>query len=123
MTYMKRTTSALLSCILVLLSGCNNYTITLWRPDFGVWYCDALDMQLSFDKVTPCYVVQEGKRTECTWSNDRGSIYIAVRYLWNEQKKYGDSTIFYGKCIDLTEEKYVLEEIDTGIQYTFYRIA
>lgn len=122
MQSIKRTTCALLACMLVLLTGCNDYKITLWRPEIGVWYCDALEMQLSFDKSTPCYVVQEGRRIECEWSNDRGSIYVAVRYLWDSQQTHGDSTIFYGKYIDLTDDKYVLEEIDTGIQYTFYRI-
>ena len=122
MSYIKRI-CALFLCLLVLLTGCADYEITLWRPDSGVWYCDELEMQLSFDKSVPCYIVQDETRIECEWSNDRGSLYIAVRYLWNGQQKYGDATVFYGKYIDLTDDTYVLEEIDTGIQYTFYRIS
>ena len=121
MSYIKRTTYALLVCVIVLLTACNDYKITLWRPEFGIWYCDALEMQLSFEKNTSSYVVQDGKCIECEWTNDRGSTYISVRYLWDGQQKYGDSTIFYGKCIDLTNDIYILEEIDTGVQYTFCR--
>ena len=125
MPYIKRTTSILLLCLLVLLTGCE-HEITLWRPDSGVWYCDELEMQLSFDKSTPyCFVVQDGTKIECTWENDRGANYIAVMHSWETQKKnnFKNIEIFCGTCIELTDEKYVLEEVETGTQYTFYPIA
>jgi len=103
-----------LLCVAFLLTGCKT---TLWRPESGVWYCEELQMQLSFDSEVPCFVTQNGTEVNCTWFNNRGSVYIMVCYL---TKDYDYITVLDGKYVDLTDDSYIVEDMDTGIQYTFY---
>ena len=103
-----------LLCVAFLLTGCKT---TLWRPESGVWYCEELQMQLSFDSEVPCFVTQNGTEVNCTWFNNSGSVYITVCYL---TKDYDYITILDGKYVDLTDDSYIVEDMDTGIQYTFY---
>ena len=110
-----------LICLAVFLTGCLSPKITLWRPEDGVWFCDALRMQLSFDQNTPCYITQKENRIHCSWENDRGSVYIYIFCIEDtSQYSYGD-TLFCGKCVSLTDNEYVLEDTDTGNHYAFYR--
>ena len=106
-----------LLCATLLLTGCKT---TLWRPESGVWYCDELQLQLSFDSESPCFVMQDGVRVDCTWFNNRGSKYITVCYL---TKDYDYITILDGKYVDLTDDRYIVENMDTGIQYIFCKIG
>lgn len=106
-----------LLCVAFLLTGCKT---TLWRPESGVWYCEELQMQLSFDSEVPCFVTQNGTEVNCTWFNNSGSVYITVCYL---TKDYDYITILDGKYVDLTDDSYIVENMDTGIQYIFCKIG
>jgi hypothetical protein len=92
-------------------------------PKDGVWYCDELQMQLSFSTQYNCSVVVDGKELQCILSMEIGS--SQLRLLYHETGyhayKHGDA-LFEGDSVSLSEDIYVVKDLDSGEIYSFHRI-
>ena len=67
-------------CILVnlvvgLLLGTSHKA---YIPTEGLWYCEAVDIMLSFEEGYSSYFINQGKEVSCIWENDVGSKVIAA---------------------------------------------
>lgn len=98
-------------------------TYKVWRPEDGVWYCEELQMQLSFEKGQRSYVVLDGTNIVCACENARGSKDILVLCQQNNVRGYeiGD-LIFGGRYVDMSDDTFVLRDKESQKIYTFVRI-
>ena len=96
----------------------------VWRPEQGVWYCEELHMQLSFEKGYKSYVILDGEAILCACENDRGSKNLLVLCQEPNVKGYeiGDP-IFSGRYVDLNNNKYTVKDNDSHELYTFVLMA
>ena len=108
----------LCASILLCLAGC----YTEWMPQDGSWYCEELQMQISFDGGE-CFSVYEGEKIKCDCINDRGSTWFAII----SQEHYIESLpigteLFCAERVELTETEFVVREEKTGIVYIFVKV-
>ena len=109
--------------ICLQISGCFISEPTIWRPESGVWYCEELQIRLSFETGIPSYVIIDGEKIGCSWQNNIGS-----QHTWlactsdNKDYRVGDE-LFCCKFVELTEDQYIVKACDTGVQYTFLKIG
>lgn len=115
----------LLCYFLVFIIGSyqNGENISVWIPDGGTWYCEALQMELSFEYGEYSYVIIEGEEIKCKCYNNRGARDISLVIMEEDLAGYqlGD-TYFWASYVDLNDECYVVKECSTGEVYTFCRI-
>ena len=91
-------------------------------PEKDVWFCEELQLQLSFEEGYDCYYVCNGTKIGCTWENDPGSRAITVLCQNDDSDTYSvGGVIFCGNCIELTEDQLIIEEMESGVCYVFLR--
>jgi len=97
--------------------------ITYWTPEEGVWYCDDLEIQLSFSEGNETYAIIDGKKVQCVCINDRGAIDFSVLVQERNVPNYGvGDSIFWGQYVSLSESEFVVEDCNTGVRYIFVRL-
>ena len=126
---MKFRKCAYIGILLVLvgmLTGCMripNMLIPIeWMPEDGVWYCDELQLQLSFEKdVNSCILVDEEWK-KCELMNEQYARTLYV-YCFKDEKELIDEAdlVFTGVWAGLDDEELVLRTED-GEKYVFVRI-
>lgn len=106
-------------------------------PQSGVWRCEQLQMELSFQKKPSfvavdetvenrneslSFVMIEGEHVGCYAHNDKGSknVYIHCREKGNKYF-YEDQTICVLQHLSINEREWVLQD-EGGQQYKFVRI-
>ena len=96
--------------------------ITIWVPEDGIWYCEELDMQLSFSISDDSYIVIDGEKVICSVRNNRGSkvFSLLIQESGVPNYKLGDA-VFRGEHVSLTEEAFTVKDLDSGKQYVFIR--
>lgn len=109
---------------IILLAYCHALVNpVLWRPAEGVWYCEELKIQMSFDRSVPTYAEINGKEVICSWGNDRGSAVITISNQDRScQELKLDEVIFAGEYVELDDHRFVLREYRGETLYTFIRI-
>ena len=119
-------------CMLLLFSLCTllccctfpiyEPVIKIWYPEDGVWYCEELKIQLSFDDNQDTFMEKDGIKIRCRWENHPNSPELLVLCQGSNTFGYklGD-VVFSGQFIELTNNKLVVEDSQTGEQYTFIR--
>ena len=93
-----------------------------WMPEEGVWYCDELQLQLSFEEeVESCVIVDENQK-KCMLVNEQYSKILSV-YCFKDENEFFDEAemVFSGERVSLTDEEFVLRTED-GEKYVFVRI-
>ena len=118
-----------------LLAACTmpNATSKSVVPEYGEWYCEELQLQLSFDNHKESFVLIDGKQVSCSFENDRGSRCILVAFLYGNYYYDASQVFFMCNCDYWDEEKMIVTElidkeiIDDGFlfkenQYTFARV-
>ena len=109
---------ALWTAGLFLTAGSMNYGV----PEEGVWYCDDLEIQLSYSEGNETYAIIDGRKVQCGWINYRGAIDFSVLVQERNVPNYGvGDSIFWGKYISLTETEFVVEDCNSGERYVFVR--
>lgn len=92
-----------------------------YLPEDGVWFCEALNLQLSFDEEYDCYYIINGTKIRCTWENDRGSRFLTVLCQDSGVNTYSvGEVIFSGNCIEQNGNYFVIENEESGDQYMFF---
>lgn len=112
-------------CIFICVLGIiNSLNIQQWAPEEGVWYCRELQIQMSFDEEVNSYAVIDNDTVLCAAGYERGSEYITVGIQEENVPGYSlGEKIFFGKYVARTENEYIVEEVSSGIEYTFERIG
>jgi len=108
------------------LTACLPVPISLipinWMPEDGVWYCEELQIQLSFEEDVDSYVIVNGERKKCSWCNEQYS-----RILWvdfdEDDDGYLDDFYFSGERVSLDDgdDEFVLRT-EEGEEFVFVRI-
>ena len=121
----------LLVCwIMVLLctSGCLKYTDPLEQigckvPDEGIWSCSELEITLSFDDQ-PSTIRVDGRTINCRTENERNTPMIALYCTEkNDPVFYNYKCMFLGTVIQVEESMMIIQEYETDIAYTFYKMS
>lgn len=122
--------------ITILLSSCTYFQDSqeyYGAPQYGVWYCEELQLQLNFNKGEKSIVLVDGNEVLCGVENDRGSAYFSVAFLYGNYYYDHRQIFFRADCDYWDEEKMIVTElidkeiIDDGFlfkgnQYTFVRV-
>lgn len=92
-------------------------------PDAGIWYCDELQMQISFEDDTASAVV-DGKKIPCIWETDGEEKRISVRCSEDGYPGYAaGASLFTAKITRLEDNTLVVYEESSGNTYTFLKIG
>ena len=110
----------ILSIVLAFLSACSP---DQYEPTEGVWYCEELNIQLSYEPDEISYMVIDGETVLCACGSDKG---IDRILLCCQQEGHGafymGELLFEAQIIGLSESQ-MLECVDTlDTQYCFERI-
>ena len=92
-------------------------------PSEGEWYCDSLDLQISFEKNVDTILIWNDEKVVCTIVIDRGSKWINV-LCQEADNAYFDlgECVFFGEIISRKDDYFVIR-CDDGAQYTFNRLT
>jgi hypothetical protein len=93
----------------------------VWCPEDGVWYCEELQIQISFEPGKKSYAVLDGTVVPCVCENDRGSKDLLVLCQANGNGYAIGEIIFSGRYVDLSNDTYVLKNKKSQELYTFVR--
>lgn len=106
--------------IAMLFAGC---VPDQYEPEEGIWYCDELQIQLSYESYAQCYIIEDDEKILCACGSDRGVKYIHVTCLERNHPQYklGD-VIFFAEVISLNDTELLVYDEQTEQQYVFLRI-
>lgn len=93
---------------------------TRYLPDEGTWYCEELQIQLCFDEgdiYGTHYYDKNGDKLLAIVIYEPGTRYFSVN-----PKSGRNISLFTAQCMDVDDEKMVVVEEDTGVEYTFTRL-
>lgn len=112
---MKKRVIVLFMVLLVgLLSGCYREAV----PQFGVWYCEEAEIQISMDKGTPSFVTVDGEQHLCDTDHDRGSSWLML-FVQIPFGKYSlDEIMFEGDCVYFDEKIMIIRADQTDYVFT-----
>ena len=104
----------------VLCAGC---TAKQYEPEDGIWYCEELEMQLSYDKDGQSYVVENGEKIICACGSDKGVpyLFVSIQEVHHSSYSLGEE-IFCAKIISVSETEFVVYDENNERQYIFSRI-
>jgi hypothetical protein len=92
-------------------------------PREGDWYCEELQIQISFSGGE-CFWMSNGEVISCDCINDRGSksFFIITQVFDSEELPLG-SEVFCAEHVKLTDDEFIVREIDSGKVYTFVKVV
>ncbi len=91
-------------------------------PQEGIWYCEDLGIQITFDDSGQAFAMVNGEKISCACGIVRGSkdIHIISQQPDHPLFPLGEF-IFSGEQVKLHDDQLVVQD-DHGNQYTFTRI-
>ena len=102
---------------------CMGCTPDQYEPLNGVWYCEDLQMQLSYDVGKESYVIIAGEKIAIACGSDSGVSRLCVS---NQQRNHPEyhmgETIFEAEIISLNATKFVVYDMQAQREFVFYRI-
>lgn len=110
----------LLICVILLLflTGC----YTDWMPQEGDWFCEELQIQISFDDGES-YFVYDGEKIQCDCINDRGSkSFFVISQAFDIDDLPVGTELFSAEYVELTDSIFTVKEESTGIEYIFVKV-
>lgn len=109
---------ALFLSLVIIFVGCVH---SEWMPQSGLWYCDDLQLQITFSEGE-CFVIRDNETITCICENDIGSMWFSVLCNQNNVEELPIGTVvFCGKRVSLSENTFVVSEEHTNTVYTFVR--
>lgn len=95
-----------------------------YEPEEGIWYCDELQIQLSYESDAECFVIKDGEKIRCACGSDRGVNHIEVSCQHENHPDYRlAELIFSAEIISLNESELLVYDEQTDRQYVFLRIG
>jgi len=110
-----------LICVLFFLVSCLSCCYTEWMPTEGIWYCEELQLQISFDR-SESYIVIDGQKIACDCLNDRGSAWFCVLIQEKNDLYPVGKEVFSARYVQLSEYEFIVSEEHTGKQYVFVKV-
>ncbi len=105
----------------IIFIGMTHYT--QWMPTEGVWYCDELEISLSFDDNIMSSAIVDGQKIVCAVDNMRGSDVVSLSCQDRNTSSISlGEDVFVGEYVDLEDDRLVLREYGTENIYTFLRV-
>ena len=102
---------------------CTGCVPTQYEPQEGVWYCEELQIQLSYKSDAPCFVIENDEKIVCGCGSDRGVNYIQVLCQETDNPYYYlGEMVFCAEIISLNDVELIVYDESTQEQYAFYRI-
>jgi hypothetical protein len=89
-------------------------------PKEGLWYCEEMEMYLSFTHEYKSTVVIDGETRNCTWGCEIGCSDIHITCL--DENGVLRESLLWGEYVSLTEERYQIRNHETGEIYDFIRV-
>ena len=95
-----------------------------WMPQEGAWYCEELQMQITFVEGYECYAIVDGTKLPCQACCDKGSMsfYVSVFTLEPDDSIPLGKDVFEGKRIELTETEFTVLDLNTDKEVVFVRV-
>lgn len=107
-----------LAASLVVFSGCVEYKN--WMPQDGPWFCEELQLQISFSYGDSYAVIGE-TQVRCDCINDPGSkSFFVITQEESDGLEIG-TCLLEAEYVELTDSVFVVKECRTGTIYTFLR--
>lgn len=95
-----------------------------FEPSDGIWYCDELSIQLSYEKGEESFVIFDDEKIVCACVTDPGSDILAVLSQDPDTAQYTlGETVFSGRILHLDSEALIVQDETSGAEYTFNRIG
>lgn len=114
--------------VLLLLSSCTGPARTAYpMPDEGTWYCSELEVYLVFDRENqvckPSTAIINGEEITCICSSELYTQYISLicQETGVPGVGLGDS-LYWWTLIEYSDTEMLLEDYETGQQYSFLRV-
>lgn len=119
---MKKIAAMLLTVVLFLaLMGCQLKYAEYMPPD-GHWYCEELQIQISFFD-DECYAIRSGEKIDCCVENDQGSkVFTVLCAQENITDLPVGTLIFEAVYVELADNKFTVRELKTNDIYVFKRV-
>ena len=93
-----------------------------YEPQEGVWYCEELQIQLSYEDDAATYITENGDRIFGICGTDRGSKLIGILCQSTHGGHYVGEELFSAEIASLDDDTLVLYAEDSGQAYVFQRI-
>ena len=94
-----------------------------YMPPDGVWYCEELEMQLSFEPDAKGYAMVNGVKVACSVGNDPGTKYFWVTCTESVLDMSPGHVLWEAEYVDRSESAFVVKEQNTGRIYTFVKLS
>lgn len=124
---MKKIILSLVVILVILFRLCLlGYLLYSPFPKDGVWYCEELNMQASFNENETWAVFENGEKRSCCALIMDGSDYVQIYYA--DYPVIPEGIIFNGYCSYWDEDEMIIVEVDgrkvqtEGQKYTFVRV-
>lgn len=106
--------------VLIIFSSCQHQR---YVPTEGQWFCEELQIQLSYDDGHSSYLLDNGEKIVCSNETDPGTRCIMVYCQEQNHEKYEFcSEIFTDDCISFDQEKMIVVDQTTGKEFIFKRV-
>lgn len=92
-------------------------------PNEGEWYCEELQIQLSFDAGGDCFYIYENEQIKCGCGSDKGSTWLSVCSQDADSEYFflGEE-VFGAEFVSLEQDVLVVYSETDGRNYTFHRV-
>ena len=129
-----RAVCRLLMCVvLILFLNLSACVKKVYYPEYGIWYCEALQTQTLGSKSVPddwspvdndesgIYVIISGEKIACNFEGYPGSVHLWITCMETENETYEFGEIIYSfEFVSLSDSEYVLTDEDEK-EYIFVR--
>ena len=94
-----------------------------YEPEEGNWFCEALQIQLSYEQDGESFVIEDGKKIICGCGSDRGvkAVYLSCQEVNHPEYDLGE-VLFVAEIIKCNDSILLVREEKTQQEYTFFRM-
>lgn len=94
-----------------------------WEPTQGVWFCDELSIQLSYEEDDESFIIEDGNKIICACGSDRGSRRIEVSCQDNSTRDYYmGELVFSAEILSLEGNELNVYHKETEREYIFLKV-
>ena len=94
-----------------------------YMPPDGAWYCEELEMQLSFEPNAKGYAMVNGVKIACIVGNDPGTKSFWVTCKESVLDMNPGYVLWEAEYVHRDEYEFVVKEQHTGRIYTFVKLS
>jgi len=94
-----------------------------YEPEEGVWFCEELQIQISYEKNANTFLIENGEKINCACGSDRGVKELQVYCQeWDHPTYRLDEMIFCADIKKLTDKTLTVFDPLAKQEYIFIRI-